>query len=760
MPSTAREHGPNRRRDIAFVLALLAAPLVAVAPGCSGAKGSAASGNGDVSTGKDLYAQMCASCHGKMAEGAIGPALSPWKGTEQTLADAIDGTMPQDNPAACDRTCAEDIAAYIVGLKQDCQGEQQPRRLRLLNRREYDATVKDLFFPASSPPAMGASCQSDADCDLASESCTGGTCVADPCNLRTFVLPANGQTHSSVAVAGSFNGWSPTAGAQWQMTYVPQKDVWALKHTLQNGSYQYKLVVDGNTWLTDPSNPNTQDDGYGGKNSLLTVSCSNGSSAGGSGAPANFDPAKDFPVETRPPGYPFDNSADAGLVTSVHVDQYMKAAAALADMALQNLPSVVPCDPSADAKACATQFAKDFGARAFRRPLADDEVAKYAGLVTAQGDFETGVSVAIQVMLSSPYFLYRFEVGAAQPDGTYQLTPYEIASALSYTFWGTMPDQALFDAAAQGDLGTAAGIEKQARRLLADARSRNVVEVFAMEWLGVEPILVAQKSAELYPTFDDQTRAALAEETRRFVSHVVFDGTRKYDELLTADYTFANGAVAGLYGLSGASGDSFAQVSLPPERRAGLLAQGSVLGSYAYADQSSPVRRGLFVRRNLLCEDFPKPPPNGGKVPPVDPNATTRDRFAQHSKDPACASCHQYIDGVGFGFEHFDAVGRWRDTDNGKPIDASGDMNDVEQLGSGTHAPFSGLPELASVLAGSHQSKACFARQIYRFTKGAVEAPEDRCAIDGVVARFAESGFDMQELMIAVATAPTFTVRR
>jgi hypothetical protein len=185
-----------------------------------------------------------------------------------------------------------------------------------------------------------------------------------------------------------------------------------------------------------------------------------------------------------------------------------------------------------------------------------------------------------------------------------------------------------------------------------------------------------------------------------------------------------------------------------------------VLGAYAYADQSSPVRRGLFVRRNLLCQDFPKPPPNGGKVPAVDPNATTRERFEQHSKDPACASCHQYIDDVGFGFERFDAIGQYRDTQNGKPIDASGDMNDLDHLGAGTHAKFASLPELAGVLAASDQPKSCFARQIFRFTKGAVEAPEDRCAIDGIVKSFSKSGYDMQELMIAVAAAPTFTVRK
>ena len=752
--------------SLALALAISVAPLLAVGGGgCSGkgltsTSGGAMLGAADATAGKALYGQMCASCHGVMGEGAIGPALSPWTKTERALVDGISGKMPQNDPSSCDRGCAEDIAAYVTSWSSDCASQLPARRLRLLNRREYDATVRDLFFPASSPPA-GIACQADADCQIHAESCVGGACVADPCNLRAFTLPAGGQKHGAVRVAGSFNGWS-TAGADWQMAYVPKADLWIVKHPLPDGTYPYKLVVDG-AWITDPTSASTQDDGLGGKNSVLTVSCSGGapgSQGPGASPPAGFDPARDFPVETRPPGFAFDNSAEAGLVTSVHVDQYLKAAAALADLALQSPASVVPCDPSGDAKACSAQFARAFGRRAFRRPLTDDEVSKYAGLVTAQADFKTGVGVALQVMLSSPYFLYRFELGAAQPDGSFKLTPHEVATALSYMFWGTMPDQALFDAADGGALDDAAGVEKQARRLLADPRSRPVVEVFASQWLGVESILVAQKSAALYPGFDDGLRRALAEETRRFVSHVVFDGTRKYGELLTAEYTFANEALAGLYGISGVVGAELTQVPTPPERRAGLLGHGSVLGAYAYADQSSPVRRGLFVRRNLLCEDFPKPPPSGGKVPAVFPGATTRDRFTQHSQDPACHTCHQYIDAVGFGFERFDAIGRYRDTESGKAIDASGDLNDVEQLGSGTHAPFDGLPKLAGVVAGSERAKACFARQVYRFTRGALEAPEDRCALAGVVTRFAESGHDLQELLIAVAAAPTFTSRK
>jgi hypothetical protein len=634
-----------------------------------------------------------------------------------------------------------------------------PRRLRLLTRREYNATVRDLLFPGTQGPsgmASGGACQSDADCDVAHQSCVAASCAADPCNLRTFTLAAGGKKHSSVAVAGSFNGWQ-TGAPDWQMTYLAAKDLYVLKHSLDAGAYQYKLVLDGQEWITDPTNSATVDDGQGQKNSALTVTCpAGGGTPVGGGA---WNPARDFPPESRPSSFAFDDNADAGLVTTVHVEQYLAAAESLATDAVKNLASILPCDPAANAASCAEIFARTMGKRAFRRPLADDEVAKYAKVVTDEKDFATGVSLALRIMLSSPYFLYRFEIGAPRPDGAYQLTGSETATALSYLFWGTMPDQALFDAADHGDLATSAGVEAAARRLMADPRSRTLVEAFAVQWLGVEGLLTADKNAAMFPGFDASIREAMLDETRRFVSHVVFDGSHTYRELLTSDTTFASGPLAALYGVSGVSGAELQQITTPAERHAGLLGQGSVLATYAKSDQTSPVHRGLFVRRRLLCEELPPPPANIPPLPPVDPTSTTRERLAQHTADPACGGCHQYIDGVGFGFERFDAVGRYRTTENGKSVDASGDLNDAEKLGDKTSAPFATLPELGAILADSDQARACFSAQVYRFASGALEAPGDG-DLASIQAAFSQSGDDVQELFIAVTRAPGFLVRK
>ncbi len=709
---------------------------------------------GDVASGEEQYQKLCAACHGKLGEGATGPKLVPWTRDTDTLVKLIDDTMPKQDPSRCVDQCAKDVAAFILSLESACDAPTfGPRKLRLLNRREYNATVNDLF--SLSGPS-GASCSSDADCDIEQASCVGGTCVADPCGLHTFVFPTN-QQYGSVHVAGEFNAWPGTIGAGgYAMTYLPSKGAYYTKRTLQNGTYQYKFVLDESNWLFDPANPVKVPDGFGGSNSVLTLGCDAGGGAG-SGA---YDWAKDFPIESRPKGFGYDDNVDAGLVTSIHVEQYMKAAEALAQKGTENIGSIVPCDFNADAAGCAKSFVTSFGERAFRRPLTPTEITKYAGLVTSQATFVEGVRVALQVMLSSPYFLYRFEIGAAKGDGTFALTPYEMASALSYSLWGTMPDTALLEAAKSGKLGNAAGVADESRRLLADPRAREIMGTFAMQWLGVERVLTADKSTTQFPGYGIAQRQGLAEETKRFVSHVMFDSTGKYPELLQGGYTFANDAIGSIYGLPGGLGQTMTKVDQPAERKAGLLGHGSVMASYSHSDQSSPIRRGLFVRETLLCHEFGAPPANAGGVPDIDPNATTRERFAQHTADPACFSCHQYIDDVGFGFERFDAIGKYRETESGKPIDASGNMNDVNGLGSGTDALYASLPELASIVAESRSAKACYATQVHRFATGRTESVGDLCALRTIEKAFEASDWDMRELVVNVLASDGFRIRK
>jgi hypothetical protein len=252
----------------------------------------------------------------------------------------------------------------------------------------------------------------------------------------------------------------------------------------------------------------------------------------------------------------------------------------------------------------------------------------------------------------------------------------------------------------------------------------------------------------------------MVDETRRFVEHVVFDSTHGYDELLRADYTFVTGGLAALYGMSGITGSTLQKQQYTDPYRTGLLGHASLLGAYARSDQTSPIKRGLFVRRRLLCQDLPPPPADVPPVPAVDSHATTRERFRQHTSVPGCASCHYYIDRIGFGFERFDAIGRLRDNDNGQPIDSSGNMNDVEGIHTNTDAPYTDIRGLADILVASSAAKSCLVTQYYRFSRGMFESDQSACALGQIQTRFRDSGYDIRELLIALTQTSDFVTRR
>lgn len=683
-----------------------------------------------VAKGAALYVELCSVCHGAKGQGVSAPALLPMKSSASELRQIISERMPPGRPGTCSGNCAGYVAAYVQANMQAtnpvcAERSLGSRRLRLLTRKEYQNTITDLL------PKSGSSCV-----------------------LPSFSYDPMGRTLRSVHIAGSFNNWPGTVAAGgWPMTYSSTDKRWKAERAIDPGTYSYKFVLDEKDWVTDSSNPRTMPDGFGGQNSVLTVTCK-------PGAPA-LDLTADIPPDARPEGYGFDNNSDVRVVSEQHLEAYRKGAEVAAKQVTDNLAAVLPCDASGGReKVCAEQFLKTFGLRAFRRPLSDSELARYRDLITSQKTFADGISAAVQALLSSPHFLYRSEVGEVQGDGSYKLTNYEAASALSYLFWGSMPDQELFDAAQRGELQDPAKLRAQALRILGSPKSRAVIGSFGLSYLGAEDILSSTKSALLYPDFTDAVRSAMAEETRQLFAYITLDGSGRFDELFSADYSFLNADLAKLYGAPGVTGSSLGKVSYGSLPRAGVLGHGSVLGSYAHSDQSSPIRRGLFVRRQLLCEELPPPPPNAGGVPQVDPKATTRERFRQHTSVAFCKSCHQYIDDLGFGFERFDAIGKWRESENGQPIDSLGDLNDREALGSLTHAPYNGLRELATMLAESDRAQSCFVRKTFRYARGAQEhVGDDFCSLWKLGRRFRESGGSIRELLLSYVESDALLFR-
>jgi hypothetical protein len=455
----------------------------------------------------------------------------------------------------------------------------------------------------------------------------------------------------------------------------------------------------------------------------------------------------------------FSGSAALARVSPIAVDQYRGAAETLAATAVKNLAALVSCKPvdATTEEACARTFITDFGLRAYRRPLTDDEIAGKLALfrkVRALGDFSFGIQGVIAALLQSPHFLYRPELTApGMKVGTVvPLGPYQLASRLSYFLLNTMPDAELFAAAKEGRLSSTADIDAQARRLLKDPRAREAIGQFFGEWLILDALDDMTKDATLFPGFDDTLKAAMKEETLRFTTSTVLDGDARLDTLLTSSRSFVNAPLGKLYGVT--AGADYGPAMLDPQQRSGILTQASLLARTAHDDSNSPTRRGKFVREALLCQPPPPPPPGIPGLPAVKTGQTARERYQQHVADASCAACHTFMDPIGFGFSNYDPIGRFQTTEGGKPVDASGEILKSKDL----DGAFNGVVELSRKLAGSASVRACLTAQWFRYALGRPEADGDAASIQSAVQAFGAVG-DLRELIIATTKTDSFRSR-
>jgi hypothetical protein len=470
-------------------------------------------------------------------------------------------------------------------------------------------------------------------------------------------------------------------------------------------------------------------------------------------------PANDFPAEERRNG--FDNNAVALQISPTLVEQYMNAAERLAATALASTPSLVPCDPVKDGEdACARTFISTFGAKAFRHPLGAAESARLFAAFDAGRkltDFKTGIHLVIETALQSPEFLYRVEFGTPPQAGQTVVKPtsFEMASRLSYLLWQSMPDDELRSAAQQDKLNTHDAIVAQVDRMVKDPKARAVVAHFNDLWFHVDEYDGIEKDLSVFPQFTSDIAPLMTEETHRFLDHVIWDGAGNIEAILTAPYTFLNAKLASYYGVSGVVGDAFVRVNLDASQRSGLLTQGGLLSALAKSNQTAPVHRGKFVREQLLCDELPPPPPDIIIKPPeLSSTLSTRERFAEHSANIGCNGCHQLMDPIGLTFENYDGAGKFRTTENNKPIDVSGEIARSDVTGS-----FQGVTGLAQKLAASQKVKSCIARSWFRYAYGRAETDADACTLAVVEQKFKESGYKVTSLVVTLAQTDAFLYR-
>jgi hypothetical protein len=420
------------------------------------------------------------------------------------------------------------------------------------------------------------------------------------------------------------------------------------------------------------------------------------------------------------------------------------------------LAPYMDCTPAAaDDAACLEELVRRFGGMAFRRPLSDVEVARYVGVGLAgaieRGNFEGALEFALRGMLQSPHFLYIVEIGEVS-GSVRTLTPREVATRLSFFLLDATPEPELLDAADRGELADEAGLQKVALQLFERGQAKDTLARLYFELFRLTDLSAQPKDATVFPDWSPELARSMAGETRRLLDHLVWEEDSDFRRLFDADFTFVDQRLASFYGMAAVSGAGFEQrATAGTQGRAGILGHASILSSTSAALLTSPTNRGKFVREVLLCQTIPPPPPTVSNVlPDQEPGAvaTMRDRLASHAADPACSGCHALMDPIGFALELYDATGAHRTLDQGLPIDA---QSEAEDLGE-----FASAADLGKILAEAEDTPRCALRHTWRNAFGRVETEGEEPLVAELEAAFAASGYRMKDLLLRIVLSPAF----
>lgn len=413
---------------------------------------------------------------------------------------------------------------------------------------------------------------------------------------------------------------------------------------------------------------------------------------------------------------------------------------------------------------CFNEFIKRFGSMAFRRPLTAEEVIRYTGTYNSakdeHNDAEEGFKTFVASILQSPHFLYRVEGSndrSAYLNGeVVPLTAHELATRLSFFLWSTTPNADLLRMADSGELLDSTIYSEQVTRMLADSRRAHGLHNFFEQWLEIEEIGKKDKAPELFPSYSENLAQAMLQDTLEFIDATYERNDATYKDLLApGGFTYTDNAeLLAIYGVSPSTEGE--PVALPTNERAGLLTQPSVMTVLSHSAQSSPILRGAYVRERFLCQNLPSPPANVNDVAPeISADATTRERFTQHSVDPSCNNCHALIDPIGFTLEAYDAVGGFRLEENGKLLDLTGDLvgTDVEDL-------LDGPIELSNAVGGSRLAQACFVENWLEYSLSRSLKSADSCVLEKLADEFSSSEGNLTELIKQIVESPAFKSTR
>lgn len=465
-------------------------------------------------------------------------------------------------------------------------------------------------------------------------------------------------------------------------------------------------------------------------------------------------PAGLFPA--TPLGEGFRTAATNNVVSAAGAESVMLAAEHVSDAV--DLEGAFDCGDT-DAT-CARAWLLDHAEATWRRPLTSGEQDIVTRFLDAGLSPEDGVRMGVFLLLQAPAALYVDEATAApvrtgdRPEhDVYALDPHAVASRLSFFVADAPPDATLRAAAADDALSTRAQVAEQAARLVAQPRTTDVVARFHQDWLHLHQLRDQLKDETVFPQFDDALVDDMFAETDLYTTEVVWMGDATFDQLMFDTTGWVTPELAAIYGVSTPDG-GWSRVALPDETRPGVLSRTAFLTAHAYAATSSPVRRGAWVIENLLCEDLVPPPGINTTLPEESGELETiRDRLAAHAADPACRTCHDRIDPIGFSFENYDGIGAWRDSwVSGHPVDATGSLDDPA-------GDFDGYAEMIALVASTPRARSCYARRWFEYAVGRPAGPGDACSLDRLADRFEASGGDIRSLLVDITLTDAFLYR-
>lgn len=717
-------------------------------------------------SGRKIYEQQCASCHGANGEGVVDKydhaLVGDWSLSK--LIRVIDRTMPEDEPKKCVGKDAEAVAKYIYDAFYSPAARQRNQAARVelarLTNRQYQNTVADLLKPFT----QGATPNQEHglwSAYYASRNFDNRQKKIERTDRHVDFDFGEGSPDKDKFKAEEFS-------IQWRGSV----------HAEETGDYQIVVKTPNGVrlWLNGEDEP------------LIDAWVASGDEAehtatirllGGRDYPLRLDflkfkqkaasvslhwkpphqtlrliPARNLNPVTTPPTlvittpFPPDDSSvgyERGVSISKAWDEAAtQAAIEVANHVLKHLDALARTKSSDPERAKKVEgFCAQLVETAFRRPLSAEQRQTYVTRrLKEAGNLENGVKQVVLLALKSPYFLYP-GLTAGKPDD------FTVATRLSYALWDSLPDRDLLQAASQSKLHTPDQINQQARRMLNAPQARAKVQYFLHHWLQMNQLEDLAKDAALYPDFTPDIIADLRTSLNLFLEEAVWGGNQGFRDLLLADYLFLNERLAKFYEIPAKPGEDFIKVSLDPKQRSGVVTHPYLLSAFSYQKSTSPIHRGVFLTRNIIGRAL-KPPPNAVEFIESDfsPNMTMREKVAKLTRSQACQTCHSVINPLGFSLEYYDAVGRYRTHEGKRPIDARSEYTTDE----GTKVRLNGGRDLAEFALNSDQAQNGFIEQLFHHV---VKQPVLAYGVDAqerLRESFVNSQFNVKELLVHIVS--------